>query len=93
MDMWRRAYTHLGFEDLDRRWERLVVYGTAAAFWVNLATWLITRDGIIPGIDGPSGMVGTCSPGAPRHGQSSVPGRPGPEPKGGMVRGLGEPAT
>ena len=53
MDRWRRAYTRSGFEDLDRKWERFIVYGTAAAFWVNLAAWLIIRDGITPGVDGP----------------------------------------
>lgn len=53
MDRWKRAYTYLGFESLDHGWERFVVYGAAAAFWVNLAAWLITRGGIIPGIDGP----------------------------------------
>ena len=53
MDRWNRAYTYLGFESLDHGWERFIVYGAAAAFWVNLAAWLITRDGIIPGVDGP----------------------------------------
>lgn len=53
MDRWKRAYTYLGFESLDRVRERFIVYGTAAAFWVNLAAWLITRDGILFGIDGP----------------------------------------
>ena len=53
MDRWRKAYTQWGFEDLDRRWDRFIVYGTAAAFWVNLAGWLITRNGIIPGIGSP----------------------------------------
>ena len=51
MDRWRKAYTYCGFEDLDRKWDRFIVYGTAAAFWVNLAAWLITRDGITPGLD------------------------------------------
>ena len=53
MDRWRKAYTQWGFEDLDRRWDRFIVYGTAAALWVNLTAWLISRNGIIPGIDGP----------------------------------------
>ena len=53
MDGWKRAYTHLGFESLDHGWERFIVYGSAAALWVNLTAWLITRNGIIPGIDGP----------------------------------------
>ena len=53
MDRWRRAYTQWGFEDLDRRWERVLVYGTAVAFWVNLAAWLTIRDGIIPKVDSP----------------------------------------
>ena len=53
MDGWRKAYTQWGFEDLDRQWDRFIVYGTAAALWVNLAGWLIIRDGIIPGIDSP----------------------------------------
>ena len=52
MDRWKRAYTYLGFEGLDLRWERFIVYGAAAAFWVNLAAWLITRDGIILGVHG-----------------------------------------
>ena len=52
MDRWKRAYTLLGFESLDHGWERFIVYGTAAAFWVNLAAWLTTRDGIVPGLDG-----------------------------------------
>ena len=39
--------------------ERFIVYGAAAAFWVNLAAWLITRDGdhsrelTAPGMAGP----------------------------------------
>ena len=53
MDRWKRAYTRFGFESLDHGWERVIVYGAAAAFWVNLAVWLITRNGVIPGIDGP----------------------------------------
>ena len=53
MDRWKRAYTLLGFESLDHGWERFIVYGAAAAFWVNLAAWLVTRDGIIPRIDSP----------------------------------------
>ena len=53
MDRWRRAYTYLGFEYLDLRWERVLVYACAAAFWINLAAWLLTRDGLIPGIDRP----------------------------------------
>ena len=53
MDRWKRAYTYLGFENLDHEWERVIVYGTAGVFWVNLAAWLVTRDGIIPGINGP----------------------------------------
>lgn len=53
MDRWKRAYTYLGFESLDRGRERFIVYGAAAAFWVNLAALLITRDGIFPGMDGP----------------------------------------
>ena len=53
MDRWRRAYTYWGFENLDLRWERVLVYGTAAAFWINLAAWLLTRGGLIPKIDGP----------------------------------------
>ena len=51
MDRWQRAYTYLGFESLDLGWERFIVYGAAAVFWVNLAAWLITRGGILPGID------------------------------------------
>lgn len=53
MDRWKRAYTYLGFENLDHRRERFVVYGTTAVFCVNLAAWLITREGIIPRVDGP----------------------------------------
>ena len=53
MERWQRAYTYLGFEGLDQRWERFIVYGASAAFWINLAAWLITRNGIFPGIDGP----------------------------------------
>ena len=53
MDSWRKAYTYFGFEDLDLRWERVLVYVTAAAFWINLAAWLLTRDGLIPRIDTP----------------------------------------
>ena len=52
MDRWKRAYTLLGFEELDHGWERFIVYGTAATFWVNLAAWLIARNGIVPGFDG-----------------------------------------
>ena len=53
MDRWRRAHTHIGLEDLDHRWERFLVYGAGAAFWIHLASWLILRDGIIPKVEGP----------------------------------------
>ena len=53
MDRWRKAYTYFGFEYLDLRWERVLTYITPAAFWINLAAWLLTRDGLIPGIDRP----------------------------------------
>ena len=53
MYRWRKAYTYLGFEYLDLRWERVLVYVTAVAFWISLAAWLLTRDGLIPGIDRP----------------------------------------
>ena len=53
MDRWRKAYTNFGLEDLDLRWERVLVYVTAVAFWISLAAWLLTRDGLIPGIDSP----------------------------------------
>ncbi len=52
MNRWRSSYTYLGLEALDHGLERFLVYGTAAVFWVNLAGWLITRDGIIPNVDG-----------------------------------------
>ena len=53
MDRWRKAYTYFGFEYLDLRWERVLVYVTAVSFWLNLAAWLLIRDGLIPGIDSP----------------------------------------
>ena len=53
MDRWRKTHESFGFEELDRGTERFIVYGTAAVFWINLATWLITRDGMVPGVDGP----------------------------------------
>ena len=53
MDRWRKAYTYFGFENLDLSWERVLVYGTAAAFWINLATWLLTRNGLIRRVDDP----------------------------------------
>ena len=53
MDRWKRAYTFLGFESLDHGWERFIVYGATSIFWVNLAAWLITCNGIVPRIDGP----------------------------------------
>ena len=53
MDRWKRAYTFLGFESLDHGWERFIVYGASAVVWVNLAAWLITRNGIVPRIDDP----------------------------------------
>ena len=53
MDRWRKAYTNFGLEDLDLRWERVLVYVMAVAFWVNLAAWLLTWDGLIPGINSP----------------------------------------
>ncbi len=52
MDRWKRAHRYFGFSDLDHKWERFIVYGTAAVFWVNLAAWLVARDGIIPSVDG-----------------------------------------
>ena len=53
MDGWKRTYTYFGFEGLDLGWERVIVYGAAVAFWINLAAWLISREGIIPGVGGP----------------------------------------
>ena len=44
MDRWRKAYTYFGFENLDLSWERVLVYGTAAAFWINLIVWLLTQE-------------------------------------------------
>ena len=52
MNGWRKAYTDFGFENLDLRWERVLIYGTTAIFWANLVIWLLTRDGgLIFGVD------------------------------------------
>ena len=53
MDTWRKAYTGLGFSVLDQRWERFLFYGATAAFWIHLATWLLTRGELIPWVNGP----------------------------------------
>ena len=57
MDRWRRTYIAWGFGDLDHRWERFLVYGAAAAFWVHLSVWMLTRDGLIPGVEGVQGWL------------------------------------
>lgn len=57
MDQWKRAHTRLGFENLDHSWERLFIYGTAAAFWIHLATYLLTRHHLISGADNPGGWL------------------------------------
>ena len=46
MDKWQKAYTDWGFEDLDHRRTRLIVYAPAAAFWIHLITWLLSRHSI-----------------------------------------------
>ena len=52
MDGWRKAYTYFGFEGLDLKLERVLIYGTTAAFWTNLVIWLLTQDqGLIFGVD------------------------------------------
>ena len=57
MDRWKRAYSYLGFESLDCGQERFIVYGSAAAFWINLAAWLVTRDGIFPAVNAGLEMI------------------------------------
>ena len=57
MDRWRRAYIAWGFGDLDHRWDRFLVCGAAAAFWIHLSVWLLTRDGLIPGVEGVHGWL------------------------------------
>ena len=79
MDRWKRAETYLGFESLDHGWERVIVYGAAAAFWVNLAAWLITRDGIVPGIDAPLEWLVLAFLALPGTAKAAFPDRPGPE--------------
>ena len=51
MDRWKKAYEDWGFSELDHRWEGLLIYGAAAAFWIHLATWLLTRESLTPAVD------------------------------------------
>ena len=57
MDRWKKAYEDWGFSELDHRWEGFIAYGAAAAFWVHLATWLLTRESLIPAVDDLGGWL------------------------------------
>ena len=57
MDRWKKAYEDWGFSELDHRWEGFIAYGAAAAFWVHLATWLLTQESLIPAVDDLGGWL------------------------------------
>ena len=57
MDRWKKAYEDWGFSELDHRWEKFLVYGATAAFWMHLATWLLTRETLIPSVDDLGGWL------------------------------------
>ena len=57
MDRWRKAYESLGFRGLDHRSIRFPVYGVTAAFWIQVAVWLLLRKELIPGFDGVWGWL------------------------------------
>ena len=69
MNRWKTAYSRLGFEALDHRWERVIIYGVAAAFWANLTIWLVFEsaplwmDGSVPGW---AGFAALAVPGTAR---------------------------
>ena len=44
MDGWTKAFTYFGFEDLDFKWERFLIYGMPAIFWATVMIWLVTQD-------------------------------------------------
>ena len=68
MDGWRKAYTHFGFDDLDLKFERLLIYGTTAIFWTNLVIWLLTQDGgLIFGANNLRSSVRTPNAPSERH--------------------------
>ena len=48
MDGWRKAYTRYGFEALDDKWERWLIYGFAAWFWIYLGAILLGADELNP---------------------------------------------
>ena len=57
MERWKKAYEDWGFSELDHRWEGFIAYGAAAAFWIHLATWLLTRESLIPAVDDLGGWL------------------------------------
>ena len=57
MDRWRKAYADWGFSDLDYRSERFLVYGAAAAFWIQLVIWLLLQEELIDGVDDAKGWL------------------------------------
>ena len=51
MDRWRKAYQALQFRNLDQIPLRFLLYGVTAAFWAQVAVWLLLRKELIPGVD------------------------------------------
>ena len=51
------AKPSFGFSELDHRWERFIIYGVATAFWVHLATWLLTKHSLIGSVNDPEGWA------------------------------------
>ena len=57
MDRWRKTYEGLGFDKLDRMTIRFLLYGVTAAFWIQVAVWLLLRKELIPGVEGVWGWL------------------------------------
>ena len=57
MDRWRKAYQALQFGDLDGSLLRFLLYGVTAAFWVQVAVWLLLRKELIPGVEDVQGWL------------------------------------
>ena len=51
MQKWKNAYEDWGFSELDHQWKGILLYVLASPFWIHLATWLLTRHNLIPGVD------------------------------------------
>ena len=49
MDRWNRAYHDWGFSELGYRWDGRALYAMTAWFWIELVSWLLTRDFMIIG--------------------------------------------